>query len=115
MDRYVRILGTGRYLPKRAVTAADLDAKLGLKPGAVEAKSGVLTRYFAGPTETASFMGARAAQQALDDALDRAAAMLAHAQADRAARMPAIVAMAAQDSAARRHKNRRRSSVVMAR
>jgi 3-oxoacyl-[acyl-carrier-protein] synthase-3 len=68
MRRRIKILGMGRYLPERRVSAAELDATLGLAPGSVEQKSGVLTRYFAGPTETASFMGARAGQQALDDA-----------------------------------------------
>ena len=43
--------------------ARDLEAKLGLEPGWVERRSGVAVRYFA-ETETASEMGAAAAQAA---------------------------------------------------
>ncbi len=65
--RPVRIVATGKYLPARAVTGADLEAKMGLEPGWVERRSGVSVRYFA-DRETASEMGANAAQAALDAA-----------------------------------------------
>jgi 3-oxoacyl-[acyl-carrier-protein] synthase III len=65
--RRVKIEGMGRYLPKRQVTAADLEAQMGLEPGWIEKKSGVMTRYFV-EDETSSQMGARAAEAALADA-----------------------------------------------
>ncbi len=60
----VRILGTGKALPATAVSAADMDRRLGLAPGTVAKQSGVLTRYFA-DGETTSGMGAEAARAAL--------------------------------------------------
>ncbi|SHE80625.1 3-oxoacyl-[acyl-carrier-protein] synthase-3 [Seinonella peptonophila] len=67
MKRKVRILGTGAYLPEREVSALEIDTRLGTKPGWVEKKSGVLTRRFVG-TETAAWMGAKAAEMALEHA-----------------------------------------------
>ena len=54
--RPVRIVATGKHLPDNPVTAADLEAKMGLEPGWVARRSGVATRYFA-KDETASQMG----------------------------------------------------------
>jgi len=65
--RRVKIRGLGQALPSRAVTASELDERLGLEPGWVERHSGVLVRYHA-VDETASELGARAARAALDDA-----------------------------------------------
>ena len=67
MERPVRILGTGKYLPKRQVTAEQLDQKLGLPAGWVEKKSGVRVRHFV-TDETSTQMGAAAATQALQNA-----------------------------------------------
>jgi 3-oxoacyl-[acyl-carrier-protein] synthase-3 len=63
----VKILGTGIYLPKTVVTAADIDRRAGLAAGWTEKHSGVLTRHFVAD-ETASFMGARAVENALANA-----------------------------------------------
>jgi 3-oxoacyl-[acyl-carrier-protein] synthase-3 len=63
----VRILGTGKALPATAVTADDMDRRLGLAPGTVAKQSGVLTRYFV-DGETTSSMGAQAARAALEAA-----------------------------------------------
>ncbi|MBW7477207.1 beta-ketoacyl-ACP synthase III [Paenibacillus oenotherae] len=60
----VKILGTGKYLPKQAVTAQELDIKLGCSPGWVAKKSGVDVRYFV-TDETASYMGAQAVTDAV--------------------------------------------------
>lgn len=60
----VKILGTGKYLPGQAVTAAELDEKLGCRSGWVAQKSGVNVRYFV-TDETASYMGARAVSDAV--------------------------------------------------
>jgi 3-oxoacyl-[acyl-carrier-protein] synthase III len=64
MQRRVKILSTGKYLPKRKLTARDLELRLGLPHGWVEQKSGVAVRHFV-EDETASSMGALAAQAAL--------------------------------------------------
>jgi 3-oxoacyl-[acyl-carrier-protein] synthase III len=62
--RRVKILATGKYLPKNRVTASEIELKLGLPQDWVEQKSGVLVRYFV-EDETASLMGALAAKDAL--------------------------------------------------
>jgi 3-oxoacyl-[acyl-carrier-protein] synthase-3 len=61
----VRLAGSGVYIPKHTVTAADLDSRLGLAPGTTLARNGVATRYFADEVETASMMGAAAIGRAL--------------------------------------------------
>lgn len=66
--RHVRIKGTGKYLPERTVGDAELDEILGTPPGWVNKITGVGTRHYAGAEETASYMGARAAEAALADA-----------------------------------------------
>jgi 3-oxoacyl-[acyl-carrier-protein] synthase-3 len=63
----VKILSTGKYLPKKQVTAQEIGLRLGLTQGWVEKKSGVLVRYFV-EDETASLMGSLAAKDALDTA-----------------------------------------------
>lgn len=64
-ERQVRILGTGKYLPGRIVTDEEMDARLGTSPGWVRQKTEVRVRHYAGEGETASYMGARAAEAAL--------------------------------------------------
>lgn len=64
--RGLRILGTGAALPDEALTSADLDERLGLAPGSVEAATGVRVRYV--ERGSAAGLGARAARQALDAA-----------------------------------------------
>ena len=68
MQRRIKVLGTGAYLPPRVVTGRELDAALGVKPGTTEELSGVQSRRYAGPEDTNSRMGARAARAALEDA-----------------------------------------------
>ena len=65
--RNVKILGTGEYLPKQRITSTDLDNRLGLPTGWSENASGVAVRHFV-TDETASWMGALAAQQAMEQA-----------------------------------------------
>ncbi len=67
MLRNVKILGTGEYLPKQQITSAELDQRLGLPSGWSESASGVEVRHFV-TDETASLMGALAAQQAMERA-----------------------------------------------
>jgi len=63
----VKILGTGIYLPKTAVTDAEIDRRAGVPNGWTKKHSGVSTRYFIAD-ETASFMGASAVKAALANA-----------------------------------------------
>src|SRR5258707_10197151 len=60
----VRILATGRHLPSKQVTAAELDSRLGLEPGTALKLSGVETRRYA-DGESMSEMAAAAARDAL--------------------------------------------------
>lgn len=63
-QRAVKILSTGKYLPKRKVTAQELAEQIGVSSHWIEKKSGVLVRHFV-EDETASQMGAYAAKEAL--------------------------------------------------
>ncbi|MGN7764989.1 beta-ketoacyl-ACP synthase III [Paenibacillus sp. 22594] len=63
--RHVKILGTGKYLPARKVTDEELDMMLGTPAGWVGKITGVGLRHYAGEGETASSMGAKAAEAAL--------------------------------------------------
>ncbi|HEY9851038.1 MAG TPA: beta-ketoacyl-ACP synthase III [Leptolyngbyaceae cyanobacterium] len=62
--RQIKIISTGKYLPKKQVTAEELAISLNLTPDWIEKKSGVLIRHFV-DGETASEMGAFAAKNAL--------------------------------------------------
>jgi 3-oxoacyl-[acyl-carrier-protein] synthase III len=62
--RRIKILSTGKYLPKKQVTAQELELRLGLKKGWIAQKSGVLLRHFV-EDETSSMMGAFASKNAL--------------------------------------------------
>lgn len=64
--RGLRILGTGAALPDDELTSLELDRRLGLAPGSVEAATGVRVRYV--ERGSAAGLGARAARQALDAA-----------------------------------------------
>lgn len=66
--RRVRIQAMGTYLPRRVVTSAELEGRLGLEPGWILRHQGVETRHFADAGETNSYMGARAIERALDAA-----------------------------------------------
>jgi 3-oxoacyl-[acyl-carrier-protein] synthase-3 len=66
--RPVVILGTGHALPGRAVSSAELDARLGLPAGRVARVGGVRQRYFAGADDNAARLGAKAGRAALDAA-----------------------------------------------
>lgn len=63
-----QIIGLGKYLPARRVSAAEIDARAGLAEGWTLKHSGVHSRYFAADHETASWMGARAAEMAMTNA-----------------------------------------------
>ena len=63
----VKILATGKYLPKNKVTAEQLAERVGIDEVWIEKRSGVLVRHFV-ENETASEMGALAAREALKTA-----------------------------------------------
>lgn len=63
-NRQVKLLASGKYLPKRKMTSADMDRLLGVPDGWVQKKSDVLVRHFI-EDETASYMAAQAAQDAM--------------------------------------------------
>ncbi|WP_226665510.1 beta-ketoacyl-ACP synthase III [Metabacillus litoralis] len=67
MKRHIKIIGIGAYLPKKIVKSDEIDQWLSVHKGWSEQKSGVKKRYFV-DGETASFMGANAAKQAIDQA-----------------------------------------------
>jgi 3-oxoacyl-[acyl-carrier-protein] synthase-3 len=58
------MLGTGICLPKKIVDAGEIDRQAGVEAGWTRTHTGVLARHFV-TTETASWMGARAAERAL--------------------------------------------------
>lgn len=64
----IRIIGMGKYLPQNKVLSSALDVKLSLPPGSVEKKSGLVSRHFASLHETTSYMGAKAALEAVKNA-----------------------------------------------
>ncbi len=63
----VKIVGVGHYLPKRVVQSAEIERLHGLEEGWIERKQGVRERRWI-DDETASFMAAEAAREAVADA-----------------------------------------------
>ncbi len=63
----LKIIGLGRYLPPRIVPNSELETICALPAGWIERRNGVRERRWA-TTETASFMAAEAAREALDEA-----------------------------------------------
>ncbi|NRA44793.1 MAG: beta-ketoacyl-ACP synthase 3 [Oligoflexales bacterium] len=69
MNKQIKILGTGKYLPKREVGAPEIAERLNIKTDWVLKRTGVAKRYFAdGKIESTTYMGAEAAKQALENA-----------------------------------------------
>jgi 3-oxoacyl-[acyl-carrier-protein] synthase-3 len=67
--RPIKILSTGKYLPRKKVDSTSFDERLGKSAGSTFNSSGVRSRHHADPlTETVSFMGAEAAKAALKEA-----------------------------------------------
>ncbi len=67
VDLPLKIIGIGRYLPKRVVSNSEVEALCGLSAGWVERRNGVRERRWV-TDETSSFMSAEAASEALDGA-----------------------------------------------
>jgi 3-oxoacyl-[acyl-carrier-protein] synthase III len=69
MSRFAQILSTGRYIPEKVVTNADLDAMLGVNVGTwLEENVGIRERHVMAPDETTSSMVVAASRQALERA-----------------------------------------------
>lgn len=68
MKKRLKIVGSGKYLPTRIVTGAELDRQMGLAEGTTERASGVAQRHYVNAEETNSFMGGRALMAALENA-----------------------------------------------
>lgn len=68
LDWHVRVAGLGRYLPRRRVPSAEIEARTGLPPGWALEHSGVSMRHWAEPDERATWMGAQAALAACESA-----------------------------------------------
>lgn len=67
LERKIKIVGTGSYLPKRKVNSENIDTIIGAPKGWSEKKAGVKNRYFV-TDETSSFMGSEAAKTAVKNA-----------------------------------------------
>lgn len=63
-----QIIGTGIALPKRAVPNEDLSRRLGLSERKIEKMTGIQSRHWVGPGETASSLAVEAARNALQSA-----------------------------------------------
>jgi 3-oxoacyl-[acyl-carrier-protein] synthase-3 len=66
--------GTGHYLPEHAVSNDEISLRVDTSDEWITERTGIRQRYFAVPHETATFMGAAAAREALEAAgIDAAA------------------------------------------
>ena len=68
MTRRAAILGTGSALPAREVKNAELAAQVDTSDEWIVERTGIRTRYIAGPGETTATLATEAARQALDAA-----------------------------------------------
>jgi 3-oxoacyl-[acyl-carrier-protein] synthase-3 len=69
------LTGVGGYLPARIVSNDEMSLRVDTSDAWITERTGIKQRHFAGPHETAAFMGAAAARQALDHAGVAAAAV----------------------------------------
>lgn len=68
LQQHFQIIGTGSYLPKRMVSAKEIDQRIGQKPGWTASHIGVHKRYECCLPETILTMGAQAIQMAMQQA-----------------------------------------------
>ena len=64
----IGVLGTGRYVPAKSISNAQIEIQCGLEPGSIVAKTGIKRRYIVEDHETASSMSAECSRQALEAA-----------------------------------------------
>lgn len=67
-DPVVEIVATGRYLPERVLTNADLEQMVDTSDEWIRERTGIRERRIASPAEGAAMMGAAAARQAMERA-----------------------------------------------
>src|ERR1700734_2545868 len=93
------LAGCGGYLPERVVTNDELSRTIDTSDEWIRERTGIRQRHFAGPHETAAFMGTAAAREALAHAKaepsDVDAVILATSTPDQAFPSTAIRVMAA--------------------
>ena len=65
---YSRIVGTGRYLPERVMTNADLEKIVDTTDEWIRTRTGVERRHVVEPEQTTSDMCVEAAKKAMDAA-----------------------------------------------
>ena len=65
---YSRIVGTGRYLPERIMTNADLEKIVDTNDEWIRTRTGVERRHVCAPDQTTSEMCIEAAKVAIEDA-----------------------------------------------
>jgi 3-oxoacyl-[acyl-carrier-protein] synthase-3 len=66
------IVGSGHYAPERRILSAEIEARLGLEPGWIARRTGIIERRFAAEGEALTDIALRAADMALDEAgIDR--------------------------------------------
>jgi 3-oxoacyl-[acyl-carrier-protein] synthase-3 len=63
---YSRIAGTGRYLPKRVLTNAELETMVDTTDEWIRSRTGIVRRHIASAEETTSSMGTEAARHAME-------------------------------------------------
>jgi 3-oxoacyl-[acyl-carrier-protein] synthase-3 len=63
---YARIAGTGRYLPPKVLTNADLEKMVDTTDEWIRTRTGIQRRHIAGPDETTSSMATEAARNAME-------------------------------------------------
>ncbi|HQT40099.1 MAG TPA: beta-ketoacyl-ACP synthase III [Acidocella sp.] len=63
--RRALLAGVGHYLPARIVSNAEMAAKVDTSDAWITERTGIKQRHFSAPHETAAFMGAAAAREAL--------------------------------------------------
>ncbi len=64
----MKILATGRYLPDKVLTNADLEKRIDTTDEWIVTRTGIRERRIAAQHETSAYMGAQAAKQALEKA-----------------------------------------------
>lgn len=66
MAKRSRLVGFGGFLPERVVTNEELATRLATSDEWIRTRTGITQRHVAGPEDTATSMGTRAAQRALE-------------------------------------------------
>jgi len=65
LQRCVKILSTGSYVPRTTIASTEIDARLGKRAGWTQRLFGIEKRHYAAPDESTSFMAAEAGRDAL--------------------------------------------------